>query len=105
MPCLVYHTVYSQNTISHHSPNMCSINCCSMQTADTDIFRVIFNFQEAYTCTALQIHPNDNVFLAQCNADYIAVFSQKIPYKLNKYKRFEGHRVSNNFFKLSRLMK
>ncbi|XP_028418908.1 WD repeat-containing protein 25-like [Dendronephthya gigantea] len=51
-------------------------------------------FQEAYTCTALQIHPNDSVFLAQCNAGYIAVFSQKPPYKLNKYKRYEGHSVS-----------
>lgn len=51
-------------------------------------------FQEAYTCTALQIHPTDKTFLAQCNAGYIAVFSQRSPYKLNKYKRFEGHQVS-----------
>lgn len=51
-------------------------------------------FQEAYTCTALQVHPTDKTFLAQCNAGYIAVFSQKSPYKLNKYKRFEGHQVS-----------
>ena len=54
---------------------------------------MILHFQEAFTCTALQIHPNDSVFLAQCNAGYIAVFSQKPPYKLNKYKRFEGHSV------------
>ncbi|XP_046852326.1 WD repeat-containing protein 25-like [Xenia sp. Carnegie-2017] len=51
-------------------------------------------YQEPYTCTTLKIHPRDATFLAQSNAGYIALFSQKSPYKLNHYKRFEGHNVS-----------
>ncbi|XP_033104715.1 WD repeat-containing protein 25-like [Anneissia japonica] len=48
---------------------------------------------EKYTCPCLKVHPKENVFLAQSNGNYIAMFSCKRPYKLNKFKRFEGHKI------------
>lgn len=51
-------------------------------------------YQEAYTCPCIRSHPSSNHFVAQSNGDYIAIFSSLSPYKMNKYKRFEGHRVS-----------
>jgi WD40 repeat protein len=50
-------------------------------------------YQEPYTCPALRPHPTEPTFLAQSNANYIALFSSKRTYKLNKYRRFEGHHV------------
>ena len=50
-------------------------------------------YQEPYTCPTLRPHPTDPTFLAQSNANYVVLFSSKRPYKMNKYKRFEGHRV------------
>lgn len=50
-------------------------------------------YQERYTVTRLVIQPRDNQLLAQSNGNYIAVFSLQRPYKMNKYKRFEGHKV------------
>lgn len=50
-------------------------------------------YQEPYTCPCIRAHPTDSTFLVQSNADYIILFSSSRPYKLNKYKRFEGHRV------------
>lgn len=46
---------------------------------------------EPYSCPFLRVHPVDSVFLAQSNANYLTVFSSKKPYKMNKFKRFEGH--------------
>jgi len=51
-------------------------------------------YQEGYTITCVKEHPSSKFFLAQSNAGYIAIFSTKKPYKLNKRKRFEGHKVS-----------
>eukprot|EP00057_Strongylocentrotus_purpuratus_P032693 XP_788503.3 PREDICTED: WD repeat-containing protein 25-like [Strongylocentrotus purpuratus] len=50
-------------------------------------------YHEKYTCCSLRSHPTDSVFMAQSNANYIALFSMKRPYRLNKYQRFEGHQV------------
>lgn len=51
-------------------------------------------YQEAYSCTWIREHPTTSHFLAQSNGNYIAIFSSNPPFKLNKYKRFEGHFVS-----------
>eukprot|EP00794_Sanderia_malayensis_P020048 gene20048-22015_t len=50
--------------------------------------------QEAFGCTCLQSHPYADVFLAQYGTGYISIFSNSPPYKLNKYKRFEGHQTA-----------
>jgi WD40 repeat protein len=51
-------------------------------------------YLEAYTCPSVRFHPYEASFVAQSNADYIAIFSSRPPFKLNKYKRFEGHQVA-----------
>ena len=50
-------------------------------------------YQEPYTCPSLRAHPYEHSFVAQSNANYTVIFSARRPYKLNKYKRFEGHQV------------
>lgn len=50
-------------------------------------------YQEPYTCPSLCTHPYEHVFVAQSNANYVVMFSTRRPYKLNKYKRYEGHKV------------
>ncbi|XP_076835312.1 WD repeat-containing protein 25 [Brachyhypopomus gauderio] len=50
-------------------------------------------FHERYTCPSLALHPQDDCFVAQTNGNYIALFSTQKPYKMNKRKRFEGHKV------------
>lgn len=50
-------------------------------------------YQEPYTCPCVRAHPTDSTFLVQSNADYIVLFSSSRPYRLDKYRRFEGHRV------------
>ncbi|CAH2328224.1 WD repeat-containing 25 [Pelobates cultripes] len=50
-------------------------------------------FHERYTCPSLASHPKESVFIAQTNGNYIALFSNQRPYKMNKKKRFEGHKV------------
>uniref|UniRef100_T1IMK9 Anaphase-promoting complex subunit 4 WD40 domain-containing protein n=1 Tax=Strigamia maritima TaxID=126957 RepID=T1IMK9_STRMM len=44
--------------------------------------------------TYVVVHPTGNKFVAQSNNDYIAEFSTSRPYKMNRKKRFEGHKVS-----------
>ena len=56
-----------------------------------------FAFQERYTVTRLSLHPSLPQFLAQTQAGYAAVFSTQRPYKMNKNKRFEGHKVGQVF--------
>ncbi|KAM7267388.1 hypothetical protein ACFE04_009554 [Oxalis oulophora] len=51
-------------------------------------------YVEAYTCPCIRYHPFDQTFIAQSNGNYIAIFSSNSPFKLNKYKRYEGHGVS-----------
>ncbi|XP_071789065.1 WD repeat-containing protein 25-like [Asterias amurensis] len=50
-------------------------------------------YHEKYTCPCLRRHPTKSVFAAQSNANYVALFSAIRPYKLNKYNRYEGHRL------------
>ncbi|XP_050404910.1 WD repeat-containing protein 25 isoform X1 [Patella vulgata] len=51
-------------------------------------------YEERYTCNRLKLHPQDaNSFLAQSQGGYIAIFSTNRPFKMNKSKRFEGHKL------------
>ncbi|CAH8363469.1 unnamed protein product [Eruca vesicaria subsp. sativa] len=51
-------------------------------------------YAEAYTCPCIKHHPRDSVFIAQSHGNYTAIFSTNPPFKLNKYKRYEGHWVA-----------
>ncbi|KAJ8394218.1 hypothetical protein AAFF_G00048010 [Aldrovandia affinis] len=50
-------------------------------------------FHERYTCPSLALHPHHDSFVAQTNGNYIALFSAQRPYKMNKRRRYEGHKV------------
>ncbi|XP_068959793.1 WD repeat-containing protein 25-like isoform X1 [Petaurus breviceps papuanus] len=50
-------------------------------------------FHERFTCPSLTLHPKESIFVAQTNGNYMAVFSAVKPYRLNKSKRYEGHKV------------
>ncbi|XP_060789507.1 WD repeat-containing protein 25 isoform X2 [Neoarius graeffei] len=50
-------------------------------------------FHERYTCPSLAMHPQEDSFVAQTNGNYIALFSSQKPYRMNKRKRYEGHKV------------
>lgn len=66
-------------------------------TLISSFYSVFPRFQvyvEAYTCPCVRRHPFDPVFIAQSNGNYVAIFSSYPPFKLNKYKRYEGHGVS-----------
>ncbi len=60
---------------------------------NTAIIRSHQIYDEPYTCPCLKNSPFNNTFLAQSNANYIIIFNTCKPYKMNKYKRFEGHIV------------
>ena len=51
--------------------------------------RQIYN--EPFTCPCLRTVGSS--FLAQSNAGYIIIFNANTPFKLSKYKRFEGHMI------------
>ncbi|CAN0826728.1 WD repeat-containing protein 25 [Linum grandiflorum] len=51
-------------------------------------------YVEAFTCPCIRCHPYDQSFVAQSNGDYIALFSLRPPFKLDKYKRYAKHGVS-----------
>lgn len=53
-------------------------------------------FQERYTITCLEELPGTDSFLAQTNGNYVALFAASHPYRLDKRRRFEGHRVSGH---------
>ncbi|XP_019374104.1 PREDICTED: WD repeat-containing protein 25 [Gavialis gangeticus] len=50
-------------------------------------------FHERYTCPSLTLHPKESTFVAQTNGNYMALFSTQRPYRINKKKRYEGHKV------------
>jgi hypothetical protein len=50
-------------------------------------------YTEAFSCPCVRYHPYESSFVAQSNGNYIAIFSARPPFKLNKYMRFEGHGV------------
>lgn len=62
---------------------------------DFDSTAIISNqiFHEKYACTNLRKHPYNNLFYAQTHGNYIAEFSCRSPFKINKRKKFEsvGH--------------
>ncbi|XP_047317287.1 WD repeat-containing protein 25-like [Impatiens glandulifera] len=62
-------------------------------------------YAEAYTCPCTRRHPLESYFVAQSNGSYIAIFSSRPPFKLDKYKRYEGHGVSGFPIKCSFNMK
>ncbi|KAG2457691.1 WDR25 protein, partial [Polypterus senegalus] len=79
-----------------------SSDCVSRDSADRTLIAWDFQtaakisnqiYQERYTCPSLTLHPKDHVFAAQTNGNYVALFSAQRPYKMNKKKRFEGHKV------------
>ncbi|KAM6461418.1 WD repeat-containing protein 25 isoform 2-T3 [Liasis olivaceus] len=49
--------------------------------------------KERFTCPSLSVHPKEFAFVAQTNGNYMALFSSLPPYRINKKKRFEGHKV------------
>lgn len=70
----------------------------ALRVWDVDSAVVVSNqvYSEPYTCPCLQTHPYRHEFYAQSNANYIVVFSGRKPYKCNKHKRYERHRVEGN---------
>ncbi|XP_029349797.1 WD repeat-containing protein 25 isoform X1 [Echeneis naucrates] len=50
-------------------------------------------YHERYTCPSLALHPLEESFVAQTNGNYVAVFSSQQPYRMNKRRRYEGHKV------------
>ncbi|XP_044128668.1 WD repeat-containing protein 25 [Bufo gargarizans] len=77
-------------------------DCVSRDSADRTIIAWDFAttakvsnqiFHERYTCPSLALHPKESAFAAQTNGNYIALFSTQRPYKMNKRRRYEGHKV------------
>ncbi|XP_038599758.1 WD repeat-containing protein 25 [Tachyglossus aculeatus] len=50
-------------------------------------------YHERFTCPSLTLHPKEAFFIAQTNGNYMALFSTQRPYRINKKKRYEGHKV------------
>ncbi|KAM4624854.1 WD repeat-containing protein 25 [Polymixia lowei] len=50
-------------------------------------------YHEKYTCPSLALHPAEDSFVAQTNGNYMALFSSQRPYRMNKRRRYEGHKV------------
>ncbi|CAN9502053.1 unnamed protein product [Ophioblennius macclurei] len=79
-----------------------SSDCVSRDSADRTLMAWDFQttarvsnqiFQERYTCPHLALHPLEDSFVAQTNGNYVALFSGQRPYRMNKRRRFEGHKV------------
>ncbi|XP_069772535.1 WD repeat-containing protein 25 [Narcine bancroftii] len=50
-------------------------------------------FHERYTIPCMAVHPGEPVFVAQTNGNYMVLFSTQRPYRMNRRKRYEGHKV------------
>ncbi|KAG0459210.1 hypothetical protein HPP92_022338 [Vanilla planifolia] len=50
-------------------------------------------YTEAFTCPCIRHHPSDACFVAQSNGNYMAIFSSRPPFRMDKYKRYEHHGV------------
>ncbi|XP_077415270.1 WD repeat-containing protein 25 [Vanacampus margaritifer] len=79
-----------------------SSDCVSRDSADRTLIAWDFQttakvsnqiYHERYTCPSLALHPQEDSFVAQTNGDYMAVFSSQRPYRMNKRRRYEGHKV------------
>ncbi|XP_040916292.1 WD repeat-containing protein 25 isoform X2 [Toxotes jaculatrix] len=79
-----------------------SSDCVSRDSADRTLIAWDYQttakvsnqiYHERYTCPSLALHPLEESFVAQTNGNYIAVFSSQQPYRMNKRRRYEGHKV------------
>ncbi|RVE57339.1 hypothetical protein OJAV_G00215100 [Oryzias javanicus] len=79
-----------------------SSDCVSRDSADRTLIAwdyqttaVLSNqiYHERYTCPSLALHPLEDTFVAQTNGNYMALFSTQKPYRMNKRRRYEGHKV------------
>ncbi|XP_074547527.1 WD repeat-containing protein 25 [Halichoeres trimaculatus] len=79
-----------------------SSDCVSRDSADRTLIAWDFEttakvsnqiYHERYTCPSLALHPLDESFVAQTNGNYMAVFSSQQPYRMNKRRQYEGHKV------------
>ncbi|KAL5147568.1 WD repeat-containing protein 25 [Glycine soja] len=61
------------------------------ENLETALSRV---YVEAYTCPCVSRHQFDSIFVSQSNGNYVVIFTTTPPYRLNKYKQYEGHVVS-----------
>ncbi|XP_054651802.1 WD repeat-containing protein 25 isoform X2 [Dunckerocampus dactyliophorus] len=79
-----------------------SSDCVSRDSADRTLIAWDFQttakvsnqiYHERYTCPSLALHPQEDSFVAQTNGNYMAVFTSQRPYRMNKRRRYEGHKV------------
>ncbi|XP_019743755.1 WD repeat-containing protein 25 [Hippocampus comes] len=79
-----------------------SSDCVSRDSADRTLIAWDFHtgakvsnqiYHERYTCPSLALHPQEDSFVAQTNGNYVALFSSQRPYRMNKRRRYEGHKV------------
>uniref|UniRef100_UPI0037E87D1F WD repeat-containing protein 25 n=1 Tax=Semicossyphus pulcher TaxID=241346 RepID=UPI0037E87D1F len=79
-----------------------SSDCVSRDSADRTLIAWDFQttakvsnqiYHERYTCPSLALHPLEESFVAQTNGNYMAVFSSQQPYRMNKRRQYEGHKV------------
>ncbi|KAM7375966.1 hypothetical protein PAMP_005720 [Pampus punctatissimus] len=79
-----------------------SSDCVSRDSADRTLIAWDYQttarvsnqiYHERYTCPSLALHPLEESFVAQTNGNYVAVFSSQQPYRMNKRRRYEGHKV------------
>uniref|UniRef100_A0A3Q3A7A3 WD repeat domain 25 n=1 Tax=Kryptolebias marmoratus TaxID=37003 RepID=A0A3Q3A7A3_KRYMA len=79
-----------------------STDCVSRDSADRTLIAWDYQttakvsnqiYHERYTCPSLALHPQEESFVAQTNGNYAALFSSQKPYRMNKRRRFEGHKV------------
>ncbi|XP_028995462.1 WD repeat-containing protein 25 [Betta splendens] len=79
-----------------------SSDCVSRDSADRTLIAWDYEttakvsnqiYHERYTCPSLALHPLEDCFVAQTNGNYMAVFSSQQPYRMNKRRRYEGHKV------------
>ncbi|XP_020775194.1 WD repeat-containing protein 25 [Boleophthalmus pectinirostris] len=79
-----------------------STDCVSRDSADRTLIAWDYSttarisnqiYHERYTCPSLALHPVEESFVAQTNGNYLALFSSQRPYRMNKRRRYEGHKV------------
>ncbi|XP_012707403.2 WD repeat-containing protein 25 [Fundulus heteroclitus] len=79
-----------------------SSDCVSRDSADRTLIAWDYQttakvsnqlYHERYTCPSLALHPQEESFVAQTNGNYMALFSSQRPYRMNKRRRFDGHKV------------
>ncbi|KAM3594091.1 uncharacterized protein V6R79_002136 [Siganus canaliculatus] len=79
-----------------------SSDCVSRDSADRTLIAWDYQttakvsnqiYHERYTCPSLALHPLEECFVAQTNGNYMAAFSSQQPYRMNKRRRYEGHKV------------